>query len=98
MGWLLENRCLWFPHRFLDSAFGLARNDRFGVMNDPEVSRIPTTFILTVEAGKHEDDFDLFADRAQNRGWTVVEMEGTHNPQWYQPENFAEVLLRVIED
>ena len=37
MGRLLENRCLQLPHRFLDSAFGLARNDRFGVVNDPEV-------------------------------------------------------------
>jgi len=37
MARLLENRCLWLPHRFLDSAFGLARNDKFGVMNDPEV-------------------------------------------------------------
>ena len=37
MGWLLENCCLRFPYRFLDSAFGLARNDRFGVMNDPEL-------------------------------------------------------------
>jgi len=35
---LLENRCLLLPHRFLDSAFGLARNDRFGVLNDPEVT------------------------------------------------------------
>jgi len=32
MGWLLDNRCLRLLHRFLDSAFGLARNDRFGVM------------------------------------------------------------------
>jgi hypothetical protein len=24
---LLENRCLLSPHRFLDSAFGLASND-----------------------------------------------------------------------
>ena len=27
MEWLLENRCLQLPHRFLDSAFGLASND-----------------------------------------------------------------------
>jgi pimeloyl-ACP methyl ester carboxylesterase len=67
-------------------------------LGNPEASRIPTTFILTVEAGKETDDFDLFADRARERRWTVVEMEGGHNPQWYQPENFAQVLLRVIED
>jgi hypothetical protein len=33
MEWLLENRCLLPPHRFLDSAFGLARNDRFGIVD-----------------------------------------------------------------
>jgi pimeloyl-ACP methyl ester carboxylesterase len=65
---------------------------------NPEAAAIPATFILTVEAGKSEDDFDLFAERARQRGWRVVEMEGSHNPQWYQPENFAEVLLRVIDD
>lgn len=68
------------------------------VLGNPEASRIPATFILTVEAGKEVDEFDLFADRARDRGWTVVEMEGSHNPQWYQPENFAALLLRVIED
>jgi len=67
-------------------------------IGNPEVGHIPTTFILTVEAGKEDDDFDLFADRARARGWTVVEMEGSHNPQWYQPENFAKLLLQVIED
>jgi pimeloyl-ACP methyl ester carboxylesterase len=68
------------------------------VLDNQDAKRIPATFILTVEAEKKEDDFDLFADRARERGWTVVEMEGSHNPQWYQPENFADLLLRVIED
>ena len=68
------------------------------VIENPTAAAIPSTFILTVEAGKEDDDFDLFANRARGRGWTVVEMEGSHNPQWYQPENFAEVLLQVIEN
>jgi len=53
---------------------------------------------LLEEAGKEDDDFDLFAERARARGWTVVEMEGSHNPQWYQPENFADLMLQVIRD
>ena len=28
----------------------------------------------------------------------VVEMEGSHNPHWYQPEAFVDFLLAVIED
>ena len=67
-------------------------------LGDPDAREIPTVFILTVEAGKETDDFDLFADRARSRGGTVVEMEGGHNPQWYQPEAFTEVLLGVIDE
>ena len=63
---------------------------------NPEARRIPATFILTTEAGKQTDDFDPFAARARGRGWTVVEMEGGHNPQWFQPEAFVEVLLGVV--
>jgi len=33
----LEYHCPRLPHRFLDSASGLARNDSLGVMTDPEV-------------------------------------------------------------
>ncbi len=66
-------------------------------ISNPEAVAIPATFIHTIEAGKPEDDFDLFADRARQRGWEVVEMGGSHNPQWYQPEKFTEVLLQVIE-
>jgi len=67
------------------------------VLGNPDAARIPATFLLTVEAGKATDDFDVFADRARGRGWNVVEMEGSHNPHWFQPENFVEVLLQVID-
>jgi pimeloyl-ACP methyl ester carboxylesterase len=68
------------------------------VIANPDAAAIPATFIHTIEADKNDDEFDLFADRARRRGWTVIEMEGSHNPQWYQPENFADLLLRVIKD
>ena len=66
------------------------------VLDNPETARIPATFILTIEPGKEVDDFDVFADRARDRGWEVVEMEGGHNPQWFQPEAFVDVLLQVV--
>ena len=31
-------------------------------------------------------------------GWKVIEMEGSHNPHWFQPENFVAVLLQVIDE
>lgn len=67
-------------------------------LDDPAARALPATFILTVEAGKQTDDFDRFRDRARHRGWTVVEVEGGHNPQWFQPQALAEVLLDVVAE
>jgi pimeloyl-ACP methyl ester carboxylesterase len=61
-----------------------------------EAEQLSAVFLLTVEAGQEVDDFDVFADRARNRGWKVVEMEGSHNPHWYQPESFVRVLLQTV--
>ena len=68
------------------------------VLDNPEAARIPATFILTLEPGKEVDDFDVFAARARDRGWEVVEFEGGHNPQWFQPEVFVGVLLQVMNE
>jgi pimeloyl-ACP methyl ester carboxylesterase len=68
------------------------------VLDNPAAERIPAAFILTVEAGKETDDFDPFADRARSRGWKVVEMEGSHNPHWYQPEAFVDLFLQVASE
>jgi pimeloyl-ACP methyl ester carboxylesterase len=67
-------------------------------LGNPEAQDIPAVYILTIEAGKQTDEFDFFADRARNRGWKVVEMEGGHNPQWFQPEAFVEVLVSVVRE
>ena len=67
------------------------------VLGNPEAARLPAVYLLTVEAGKEADLFDVFADRARERGWEVVEMEGTHNPHWFQPENFVNVLLQTLQ-
>jgi pimeloyl-ACP methyl ester carboxylesterase len=66
------------------------------VLDNPEVARLPAVFLLTVEHGKEADDFDVFASRARARGWEVVTMEGGHNPEWFQPEAFVDVLLQVV--
>ena len=63
---------------------------------NPEAARLPAAFLLTVEAGTSSDDFDRFADRARARGWPVIEMAGDHNPHWFQPQAFVDVLLRVV--
>ena len=65
-------------------------------LSNSDARQIPAVFILTVEAGKDTDEFDFFADRARDRGWRVVQMEGGHNPQWFQPEAFVEVLVSVV--
>ncbi len=67
------------------------------VLENPEAALVPGVFLLTVEAGKEIDDFDAFADRARERGWEVVRMEGSHNPHWYQPEVFVEVFSRTVQ-
>jgi len=67
------------------------------VLENPEAARLRGAFLLTVEAGKEVDNFDVYADRARDRGWEVVVMEGSHNPHWFQPENFVNVLLETVQ-
>jgi pimeloyl-ACP methyl ester carboxylesterase len=66
------------------------------VLDNPEARAIPAVFLHTIEAGAQTDDFDVFAERARALGWPVVTMEGGHNPHWFQPERFVEVLLDAI--
>jgi pimeloyl-ACP methyl ester carboxylesterase len=64
---------------------------------NPEAARLPAVFLLTVEAGKETDEFQVYADRARRRGWEVVKMDGSHNPHWYQPDNFVTVLTEILQ-
>jgi pimeloyl-ACP methyl ester carboxylesterase len=66
-------------------------------LENPEASRLPGAYLLTTEAGRETDSFDIFADRARARGWPVSEMVGDHNPHWFQPESFVPVLLEVVQ-
>ncbi len=65
-------------------------------LDNPAATLIPSAFLLTVEPGIETDSFDVFAARARDRGWYVVEMEGGHNPHWFQPETFVGVLLELL--
>ena len=68
------------------------------VLGNPAARTIPATFIQTVEPGAATDDFDFFAQRARDRGWEIVTMEGGHNPQWFQPVALVDVLVAVVGD
>jgi pimeloyl-ACP methyl ester carboxylesterase len=56
----------------------------------------PATYLLTVEAGKQasKDDFFLQSERARTRGWTVIRMTASHNPQHDAAAQLAELLLK----
>lgn len=67
-------------------------------LSNPTAAKIPGSYLLTVEKGQlaADDDFYPASLRAKARGWPVIEMEGNHNPHWFQPEATVEVLLRAI--
>jgi len=60
--------------------------------------KLPTTYILTVEAGKEadKDDFWSQSQRAKERGWPVEQLTADHNAQWSAPEALVEVLVRTL--
>ena len=52
-------------------------------LRDPAASRLPGTYILTVDPGAPQEDdfFAAFARRAEARGWQVLVLRADHNPQ-----------------
>lgn len=67
---------------------------------NPAAAKIPAVYVLTVDKGKAAKDDDFFAqsERARARGWPVLQMEGDHNPYWFQPEKTAEVIDRAAHE
>jgi len=59
-----------------------------------EARRIPTTYILTVDAGKapEQDTFFLYYERAKARGWKTEIMEGSHVVHLTHPAETARRL------
>jgi pimeloyl-ACP methyl ester carboxylesterase len=62
--------------------------------NQAAARQLPTTYILTVDAGKTpaQDDFYQCYQRAQARGWPVLIMEGDHNVQRSHPREVVKLL------
>jgi pimeloyl-ACP methyl ester carboxylesterase len=60
-------------------------------------SKIPATYILTVDAGKEAkyDDFWPQAERARERGWPVQHLTADHNAQLSAPEALVEMLAHI---
>lgn len=52
-------------------------------LRNPAATRLPGTYILTVDPGATADDdfFAAFARRAESRGWQVLVLRADHNPQ-----------------
>jgi pimeloyl-ACP methyl ester carboxylesterase len=70
--------------------------DRISLEN-PMALSLPSTFVLTVEAGAkpEADDFFPFATRARERGIPVRTLTADHNPHLSAPQGLLEVLLDV---
>lgn len=65
------------------------------VLKNEQARNLPSTYILTVDAGKRaeEDNFAPAAKRARARGWKVIEMTADHNPQWSAVNDLVQLLL-----
>ena len=63
-----------------------------------EVSRIPATYILTVDQGKapEQDTFFRYYERAKARGWPTQVMEGPHVVHLTQPGETAHRLEAAV--
>lgn len=66
------------------------------VLKNRSARQLSATYILTVEAGKDSkaDDFAAQSERARGRGWTVLQLQSDHNPQWSAPDALVEMLDR----
>ena len=58
------------------------------------VAKIPTTYILTVDAGKKPEDdmFFRYSERGRARGWKRVVMESDHTPQFSHQAEIVQLL------
>lgn len=65
--------------------------------NQVAARKLPTTFIMTVDAGREpkSDPFFRFYERAKARGWATQIMEGDHNLQWSKPRELVELLEKA---
>jgi pimeloyl-ACP methyl ester carboxylesterase len=80
------------PHDVPQSAKTFS--EPISLKNQAIAGKIPTTYILTVDAGRQpeQDDFYNFYQRAKTRSWTTVIMEGDHNVQRSHQKQLVQLL------
>ncbi|PCH99526.1 MAG: alpha/beta hydrolase [Flavobacteriaceae bacterium] len=66
-------------------------------LKNPARLEISTSYILTVAKGAEPvlDDFASQAERAQQKGWSMFQLEADHNAQWSAPEEFVKMLKNI---
>ena len=66
-------------------------------LKNPDRLKIPTTYIHTVEIGadSKQDDYASHAERADKKGWSMIQLEADHNPQWSASEKFVKILKEI---
>jgi pimeloyl-ACP methyl ester carboxylesterase len=65
-------------------------------LRNPARTRVPATYILTVEPDQPVDDFQTFADRAVARGWPIHRLPADHVPERSAPEALVALLLGTV--
>ncbi len=66
-------------------------------LKNPDRLNIRTDYILTVEPKKQpsEDGFYAHSQRAEKYGWPVHILQANHNPQWTQPKELVDMLVKI---
>ena len=87
-----EADAIWFNARRRPQP--IATFERPLALSRPE-GRVPRTFIRCARLGP-QDTFGPFAERARTEtGWTVREMDASHNPHITAPEALAAILCEI---
>lgn len=66
-------------------------------LKNPDRLKIATTYILTVEKGldPRQDSFASQAERANRKGWSMLQLEADHNAERSAPEEFVKMLKEI---
>lgn len=66
-------------------------------LKNPDRLKIETTYILTVDKGldPKQDEFATQAERANKKGWSMLQLEADHNAQWSTPVELVKMLKKI---
>ena len=69
-------------------------SEKITLSHSPAASKIPTTYILTVDPGQQpaDDKFYPCYRRAESYHWPTKIMSADHNPQWTHPAELVRLL------